>query len=574
MAESERAGRPTDLNVVVCGEAGQGIKTVESLLTGMFTAAGLHVYSTKEYMSRIRGGSNSTDLRVSAGPVRCPVERVDLLVALNARALEHMSGRCDDSTLAVADPQALKAADGFSGRSHSVPIGEIADRAGRKVYSNTVAAGVVAGMAGLNREGCLEVVGSRFAEMDGEDRRGNAEAFSLGYEAGKGMEAGLGAPDAEESPDSVHMLNGAQAVGLGALAGGLRFICSYPMSPSTGVLAFLAGQADRFGLVVEQAEDEISAVNMGLGAWFTGARSMVTTSGGGLALMSEGISLAGMTETPLVLHVAQRPGPATGLPTRTGQEDLELVLGAGHGEFPIAVLAPGTLEEAIGLTSRAFRLAERHQVPVFILTDQHLMDSYYRAAGPEFGDEDRERFLAEAGADYRRYSLDGGPVSPMAPPGSGPGLVCLDSDEHDEDGHITEDLSLRGRMVRKRLGKAEGLAEDALEPEATGDSGGAVVCWGSTRNACFEAVESLGRDDVFAVHIAQPYPLHSRAGELLETADTVISVEGNATGQMGRLLGELTGIEPDHEVLRYDGLPFRADTLAEKLKEVLEGGSR
>jgi 2-oxoglutarate ferredoxin oxidoreductase subunit alpha len=574
MAGSERAGRPTELNIVVCGEAGQGIKTVESLLTGIFTAAGLYVYSTKEYMSRIRGGSNSTDLRVSAKPVRCPVERVDLLVALNARALEHMSGRCDGSTVAVAGPQALEDADGFPGLTRSVPIGEIAGKAGRKVYANTVAAGVVAGMTGLDEEGCLEVVATRFSGMDEEDRRGNREAFGLGHEAGRELDAGLQAPEAGGPPDAVHMLSGAEAVGLGALAGGLRFICSYPMSPSTGVLAFLAGQASRFGLVVEQAEDEISAVNMGLGAWFTGARSMVTTSGGGLALMSEGISLAGMTETPLVLHVAQRPGPATGLPTRTGQEDLELVLGAGHGEFPAAVLAPGSLEEAFSLSARAFLLAEKHQVPVFVLTDQHLMDSYYRVERPDPDESVRKRHLVEASDGYRRYSLDDGPVSPMAPPGSGPGLVCLDSDEHDEDGHITEDLELRVRMVDKRLGKARGLAEDALEPEATGDSGTAVVCWGSTRNACFEAVDRLDRDDVFAVHISQPYPLHSRVGELLETAERVISVEGNATGQMGRLLGDLTGIGPDYEVLRCDGLPFRADTLSEKLEEVLEGGSR
>ncbi len=207
---------------------------------------------------------------------------------------------------------------------------------------------------------------------------------------------------------------------------------------------------------MEQAEDEISAVNMGLGAWYTGARSMVTTSGGGLALMSEGISLSGMVETPLVLHVAQRPGPATGLPTRTAQEDLELVLHAGHGEFPRIILAPGTLQEAFALTARAFMLAEKHQVPVFILTDQYLMDSFYNVPGLSLEGISTERFISEAEHGYERYALEEGTPSPMAVPGSGGGLVCLDSDEHDRAGHITEDLALRVKMVDREAGKDAG----------------------------------------------------------------------------------------------------------------------
>ena len=572
----ERSGQQSKLsiNIVVCGQAGQGIKTVESLLTGLFRNAGLYVFSTKEYMSRVRGGSNSTDLRIAAAPIDCPVRRVDLLLALDADALSHLAGRCGADTVALADPEALNGFQGaFPGAAIAVPMTELAETAGRKVYSNTVAAGVAAGLAKLDLDDCLEVVEGYFEGMDPDDRKGNATAFRSGYDAGSGEDMPDMAIPAGQGDSKGLMLNGAQSVGLGAIAGGIRFICSYPMSPSTGVLAFLAGQAQRFGLVVEQAEDEISAVNMGLGAWYTGARSMITTSGGGLALMSEGISLAGMVETPLVLHVAQRPGPATGLPTRTGQEDLDLVLGAGHGEFPRAVLAPGSLEQAFRLTARAFWLAEKHQVPVFVLTDQFIMDSYY-STELEVDGVSAERFLVEADEGYRRYSLEKGPPSPMAVPGSGPGLVCLDSDEHDQSGHITEDLELRVKMVEKRLGKADGLVEDAVEPELIGSGRRLVVCWGSTRNACVEAAARTGLDDVRVVHISQPFPLHESVSDLLEAAETVVSVEGNATGQMGRLLGDLTGIEPDHEVLRCDGLPFRADTLAEKLIEILEGGRR
>ncbi|OPL19629.1 MAG: hypothetical protein AVO35_09960 [Candidatus Aegiribacteria sp. MLS_C] len=562
-------GGRADVNLVVSGAAGQGIKTVEKLLGKLLGRTGRFVFSTKEYMSRVRGGSNSTDLRVSAEAVDCPVERVDLLLALDGPAIGHMERRITEETLVVASPGDLEDRVGIRARKAPVDLEGLAEEAGRKVYSNTVAAGVAAGVLGLPLEECLPVLEGFFGDPDSEDVKGNTKAFKAGFEKGGDLDAGLEIEPGEAA--GMLLMSGGDAVGMGALAGGVRFICSYPMSPSTAVLVFLARHARRFGIVVEQAEDEISAVNMGLGAWYTGARAMVTTSGGGLSLMAEGVSLCGMLETPMVFHVAQRPGPATGLPTRTGQEDLELVLHAGHGEFPRIVLAPGTLEQAFALTARAFMLAEKHQVPVFLLTDQNLMDTFYQVRELPLDDVDTTRFLAEAGEDYRRYSLDEGPPSPMAVPGSGTGLVCLDSDEHDEEGHITEDLDLRVRMVDKRLGKMEGIAEDVLEPELCGEGSIIVVSWGSTRNACLEAAALTGRDDLAVLHVCQPYPLSRKVGEILEGADAVITVEGNATGQFGRLLRDLTGITPDAEILRYDGLPFRADTLAEQLSSQLEG---
>lgn len=558
-----------DLNIVICGAAGQGIKTVEKLLSRMFGITGHFVFSTKEYMSRVRGGSNSTDLRVSGGPVRCPVERVDMLIALDRAAVEHMKERIGPDTVVVADRESLETREDLSARSVPVALKELAGEAGAEVYSNTVAAGVAAGAARLNRETCEEVVKEFFKEHGEEVVSGNLEAFGKGCDSGKELE--LRRRVIPGDTDGQLLLSGGTAVGLGALAGGLRFICSYPMSPSTAVLVFLAKNARRFGLVVEQAEDEISAVNMGLGAWYTGARSMVTTSGGGLALMSEGISLSGMVETPLVLHVAQRPGPATGLPTRTAQEDLELVLHAGHGEFPRIILAPGTLQEAFALTARAFMLAEKHQVPVFILTDQYLMDSFYNVPGLSLEGISTERFISEAEHGYERYALEEGTPSPMAVPGSGGGLVCLDSDEHDRAGHITEDLALRVKMVDRRLGKMRGIAEDALEPEVTGEGPNLIVCWGSTGNACMEAASILRRDDLTVLRVSQPYPLSEKVAEAMKKAEMVITVEGNATGQFARLLRDLTGVTPDGEILRYDGLPFRADTLAEDLASLLEG---
>jgi 2-oxoglutarate ferredoxin oxidoreductase subunit alpha len=267
------------------------------------------------------------------------------------------------------------------------------------------------------------------------------------------------------------MLNGNEAIALGSLSAGLKFSSFYPMTPSTSISLNLAGHARQMGLIVEQAEDEIAAINMAIGASFAGVPSMVATSGGGFALMVEGISLAAMTETPLVVVVAQRPGPATGLPTRTEQADLELVLHAGHGEFPRAIFAPGTVEECFHLTRRAFELAERYQGPIFLLTDQFLADSYRAVAS-----FDVENLApVHVGNDvtgpspYLRFVITESGVSPRLLPGITEHLVVADSDEHTQDGHITEDLSVRKLMVEKRLKKGKGLRAEVIPPDMKGN---------------------------------------------------------------------------------------------------------
>ena len=229
------------------------------------------------------------------------------------------------------------------------------------------------------------------------------------------------------------LLSGSDAISLGALAGGCDYVCGYPMSPSTSVLEKMAAYAKKFDIIVEQVEDEIGVVNMALGAWYAGARALVTTSGGGFALMCEGISLGGMIESPLVLHLAQRPGPATGLPTRTEQGDLDMVLYAGHGDFPRIILAPGTLADGFTLTQKAFNLSAKYQVPVFILTDQFFVDSRYNTPVFDTGDLKVEKHIVKTDKDYKRFSLTKNGISPRGIPGYGSGNVCADSDEHDEE---------------------------------------------------------------------------------------------------------------------------------------------
>ena len=380
-------------------------------------------------------------------------------------------------------------------------------------------------------------------------------------------------PPTKDFPSKL-ILNGHEALALGALSAGLKFFAFYPMSPSTSIGLTLAAQAQEMGLVVEQAEDEIAAINLALGASFAGAPSMVATSGGGFALMAEGVSLAGMTETPIVIVVAQRPGPATGLPTRTEQGDLEFVLHAGHGEFPRAIFAPGSVAECFHLTRKALEMAERSQGPVFILTDQFMADSY-RDVDPF----DLSRLPAVLPAapplitePYLRYALTESGVSPRLFPGRTEHLVVADSDEHTEDGHLTEDLTVRSRMVEKRGRKLKILQEAAVPPEFLGEPRPdlLLVTWGSSRGAVGEAAARLtaqGRRTA-VLHFSQVWPLvPDRFLSLLQEAGEMIAVEMNATGQFSRLLRRETGAHIKKTILRYDGLPLTSDYILREMEQ-------
>ncbi|MBN1128820.1 MAG: hypothetical protein JXA71_07530, partial [Chitinispirillaceae bacterium] len=337
----------------------------------------------------------------------------------------------------------------------------------------------------------------------------------------------------------------------------------YPMSPATSVLEFMAKYSAEFGVVVEQAEDEIAAINMAIGSWYAGGRAMVSTSGGGFALMTEGVSLAGCMESPVVIHLGQRPGPATGLPTRTEQADLELALYAGHGEFPRAIFAPVDFTDAIERTGRAFNLADRFQVPVFILTDQYFLDSSYNVGGIDLSRCREERHIVETGQEYQRYALTANGVSPRGIPGNGKGIVCAGSDEHDEGGYITEDFDVRTAMVDKRNTKLAAMTEDALPPRFIGPRSykNLLVGWGSTYHALREALDISGRDDTALLHFSQVYPLSSAAVPWLEKANTRVMVENNATAQFGALITRETGIKMERKVLKYNGMPFSVEEL-------------
>lgn len=566
-----------DVSLVLCGAAGQGVQTIEEILVKSLHDGGFHVFASREYMSRVRGGNNSTEIRVSREPVNAFVDRIDLLLPLNQGVRQNIRERITGETVIIGDKEELgDELTDTAGEFIDVDLLEKGRNIGGKVYAGVVAAGIAASLFGIDRSVLYGFFEKRFEGRE-EILEKNKKAVDVGYEIGEKMRKDgsldISLQEKGDSAGSV-VMNGTDAVSLGAVAGGCDFVTSYPMSPATGVLTFMAKQSHRFEIAVEQAEDEIAAINLALGAAYGGARAMATTSGGGLALMSEGVSLSGITELPVVLHIGQRPGPATGMATRTEQADLEFALHAGHGEFPRAIFTPGSLEDAFYLAQQAFNLAAKYQTPVFVLTDQYFLNSYYDVVPFDTKGLVIEKHLVESTEEYQRYVITEDGISPRSVPGYGKGMVGTDSHEHDADGHAQEDFHLRKAMVEKRLRKMKGLQEEAVPPKLIGSEeyDNLVVAWGSTRHIVEEAVNTLGRNDTAVLHFSQVFPLPAVTVDHLKKAKKVIDVEGNATGQLAGLIRRETGFEIKDMILHYTGLQMSVETVADELRKRLPQG--
>jgi 2-oxoglutarate ferredoxin oxidoreductase subunit alpha len=547
-----------DVHVLFGGEAGQGLDTVGEVFARCLVRAGFPVLTSQTYESRIRGGHNTFSVRTGVEVPSGPAERIDCLMALNDETVGLHRADLTERGIVLVDESYDASSDGVV----RVPYGELAS--GR--FRNTAALGIASAILGLDQRMIREAVEERFGKKSEKLAESNRQSIDRGYawHAASGVD-GMKLGEADRKKRRL-TLNGNHAIALGAASAGARFCAFYPMTPATSIPLTLAAHADRLGLVVEQAEDEIAAVNMALGASFAGAPALVATSGGGFALMVEGVSLAGMTETPIVIVVAQRPGPATGLPTRTEQADLEFVIHAGHGEFPRAVLSPGTPEECFHLTRTAFDLAERTQGPVFVLTDHFLADSLRDVTPFDVASLEpvgMPRVVDHVAEPYQRYAFTESGVSPRLLPGGGAHLVVADSDEHYESGHITEDLSIRTRMVDKRLRKGDILIDRSIQPRFEGDPADELllVCWGSALGATREAADEIRRRALpcAVLHFPQVWPVPTRAVcTAFDKADRVACVESNATAQFTRLLARETGCRADAQVSRYDGLPLTA----------------
>lgn len=564
-----------DYTIKIGGEAGQGIQTVGDTLAHIFTKAGYHVFSHQDYESRIRGGHNFYQVRVSQKPVTASRSSVHILLALDKESIKEHEKELSVDGYVLYDSQMLN--QKFEKPNFlNVPLLELAQtHGGSKIMANTVAVGAVLGMLGMNPEIMYQTIEKSFKKKGDAVIKANIECARAGYEFAK--RECLRCSFMLSNFDKPKMLiTGNEAIGAGAIASGVKFYSAYPMTPSTGIFNFISEHAREFRIVVEQAEDEISAINMAIGASFAGVRAMTGTSGGGFALMVEGLSLAAMTETPVVIALAQRPGPATGLPTRTEQADLLFALNAGHGEFPKVVFAPGTPEQAFYLTNKAFDLAEKYQITAIILTDQYLADSQWSFEGFDldklkyFDYRLRGDRLNEI-KDYKRHAFTETGVSPLALPGQSKNLVVTDSDEHDEEGHIIEDASTRIKMVEKRLFKKMPLIKSEISPPVIyGDNNPQIVliCWGSMYGIVKEAVDELiEKYRVAMIHFSEIYPFSEDSGwiDTVKNAKISINIEQNATSQFARLIKMETGLSIENHINRFDGRPFTVDELLERI---------
>lgn len=570
--EVVKTNKKTEVSIVLAGEAGQGLVAIQNFLLKTLKIEGYYFSSTSEYMSRVRGGVNTVSIRVTSTPNRGNLKKIDVLLLLDKNTLtENLKERIDKDTIIIGDLKEIRK-EGLKNKSINLSFKEMAENIGNKLYANTVATGLILGMLEIKKNNFEKILKENFLKKGKKITLKNIEASKKGYLTAKELlkkelkkikEIKLKKNKAEL------LLTGAQTIAYGAISGGCNFISAYPMSPSTGVLQNLAKQRDNFDIIVEQAEDEIAAINMCLGASFAGARALANTSGGGFSLMCEGVSLSGMIETPLVIHIAQRPGPATGLPTRTAQEDLNLVIYSGHGEFTRIVYAPKDLKRGFEITHLSFNQASKYQIPVFILTDQYFMENLYPIQKIDANNYKIENHIVKSKEDYNRYQLTEDGISPRAIPGNGKGLVCVDSDEHDVTGHITEDFKIREKMVLKRLKRKEEITYNCLKPTIIGDgSEYLVIGWGSTFETIKEALEKINNNKIRYIHFEQIYPLHPDTKEWIESAKKTMVIEGNATGQFSELIKKETGKDTE-KILKYNGLQFYVEEVVQEITKRL-----
>ena len=563
-----------DFNILIGGEAGQGLKTVDNIMGKILFREGFNIFSSKDFMSRIRGGHNFMQLRISDQELYGPTEEIDLLVALNKETVDiHKENLKDDGIVLIDGENKV-----LEKRTLLIPASVIAKDINPKGV-NTVFVGAITKIMGLDLNNAKDVLNDYFDDDILED---NIKLLERGYKSVECVYDDLN--DNIEAKDDELFIDGNSALGFGALTGGLRFYSAYPMSPSTGIMNFLAEKQKDYDLIVEQAEDELAAINMALGGSYSGVRSMTGTSGGGLALMNEAIGLAGLTETPVVIADVQRPGPATGLPTRTGQGDLLFAINSAQDEFPLMVIAPKDQEDLFYTGFRALNLADKYQIPIIILSDQFNADSSKNLKEFNFDNLEINRNLISEddpdAKDYKRYKFTEDGISKRAYPGQlKDEIVLVDSDEHDEYGHIIEDSETRIKMVDKRAKKMDKLIEEDLkEPEYFGDKDidYLMLTWGSSYGPAREALELLNNEDykVGLLSFSDVWPLpEEKLKEVVSDDVKLVTVEQNSSGQFKSLIRSETLLDVKDSILKYDGRPFTGKEIYNRfLNEVIDNG--
>lgn len=593
-----------ELTIKLAGAQGQGVDSTGPAFAKAIARTGVHVCGLYDFMSRIRGGHYFFQIRVSERPVFSHREDVHLLLAFNEEAVDlgldeiaQGGGVIYDEKLKV-DAAKIEAK---GVRAFALPLTEIAVRigdslgvgskitGGNKMMANTAAAAAAAGIAGLDLDQFDKVLREGFGKKKGgEIAEANSQVAKAAYEMAA-EQFGRDFPwklKALPNPKQRVVITGNYALAMGALAAGCRFISAYPMTPASSILEWMV-QHDRYGVLHKQTEDELAAILFAIGASHVGARSMTATSGGGFSLMVEALGLTAMIEAPLVIVDAQRPGPATGMPTRSGQADLMFTLHAAQDEFPRIVLAPGSIEECFSETVRAFNLADKYQCPVIVLTDGNQA-AMWRSVEPEAFDFesieiDRGELLTKEQLDklsepYLRYKVTESGVSPRAVPGHPNAVYISSSDEHTEDGHFeSEDAANRLQMHGKRMRKMETALLDMQPPKMIGPRQADItfVCWGSTYGPLREALELIEGQGIKAnmIHFVDiaPFPTE-KVMPLLAGIKKLVVVEGNYTSQFAKYLRAHTGAAADYVITRWDGRPFSPEYIVQQFQEVVQHG--
>lgn len=569
----------------VGGEQGEGIDSTGEILAKVLNRSGYYLFAYRSFMSLIKGGHTNYKIRISDRPVHYHGDDLDILLAFDALSIEANWDELKDGSLLIYDSskRGIEPKEGKNLMLAPIPLTQMAKELGNEIVKNMVACGASAAAMGMPLSDFEPVIQELFAKKGEKVVALNREALQKGY-AYYEEHWGKRFPLPERSGTKLSLVSGNEMTGFGALLGGCRFLAAYPITPATEIMYWMLRFLPQFGGRVVQAEDEISACIMAIGAGYAGVRAATSTSGPGLSLMQEGIGLAGMTETPLVIFDVMRGGPGTGLPTKTEQSDLNEMLYGSHGEIPRIVMIPSSIEESLSFAFYAFELAEAYQCPVIVGTDLYLgmskksfkrMDLSRYTVKRHSMISDAELEQMEKGA-YKRYDLKAPRgISPRSVPGQHNGRYVALSNEHDERGYIEiEDPTRRREMFQKRMRKLEDFRYPFPPMEQIGgeDYDTLFVTLGSTRVIVEEAVQRLReegrRSALLAIKILSPFPA-DEVKETMEKAKEIIVVEQNGTGQLHALLRQQVGFHDRMKsLLRFDGTPF---TVREIMEAAISG---
>ncbi|MBU0706472.1 2-oxoacid:acceptor oxidoreductase subunit alpha [Patescibacteria group bacterium] len=593
-----------ELNFMIGGKAGEGIEVPGNMFAKICMHAGLWLHSTQEFYSVIKGYNNINQIRVAEQPVKSHTNRYDLVLSIDDETVPRYyedivpgGGVIYDPSLVSADSRQSELVPGGALKYDAklmkkalsrddinyfpVPMSEIAqEKVGLKLARNIVGIGACMALLDYEIQPLLDLIVKTFARKGDDIVNKNIDAAQAGYNYVRehfSRQFNYQIRNVK-NPVKKFFADGNEVMVFGAIKAGLKFVAEYPMTPSSSVLHTSAKYAQKYDISVNHVEDELSAMNMAVGAGYAGVRSLVATSGGGFALMTEAVGMAGMIEAPVVCIEVQRPGPSSGLPTRSGQGDLRQVMHASQGEFPRIVMAPGHHEEAFYMAHEAFNLAERYQCPVFIISEKYLSEGHATLPFLETGHLtiDRGKLLKESEikAGYKRYSFTEDGICPRSIPGQKGGAHLANSYEHLESGYSTEEVHHVNAMYERRMKKMETIEKNLPHAELEGDPKAdyTIVCWGGTYMPASEAINMLTRDGIGVnmLHVKYMLPLQPGVREILEHCKRPVLVEGNYTAMLGGVIAEKAGIDIQSKILDYSGRPFTPDFIYARVKNLVK----